>query len=223
MIQIAPLFEILKRKELNMKKIVIATLPLKGDLEKRVYHVDGNALIATEKPIYYAANPALARTLKSDDEVKVILLETKGGENAGAENAKKFIEELNDFNTVGAKISKEIIPSAFDPSKTNFTGLYKTLIKELEQDSEIYADVTYGPKPLAFIALALIQFAEKFFDCTVGSIVYSKVEFAGGKIKDGSELIYDITPLYLLNSFTATIESSTGENAIKAVEALLGD
>ena len=203
-----------------MKKIVFATLPLRGGMEKRVYPVDGNAIIATEKPIYYAVTPALASRLTADDEVKVILLETKGGENAGAENAKNFIEELNEFNEAGAKILKEIIPSSFDETRTNFQAMFTALIKELEEGAELYADVTYGPKPLAFLVLNVIQFAEKFFDCQIGNIVYTKVEFEGGKIKDGSEMIYDITPLCLLGSFTAAIESSSGEQAIKAVEAL---
>lgn len=203
-----------------MKKIVFATLPLKGGMEKRKYPVDGNALIECEEPIYYAVNSAVASSLKKDDEIKVILLETKGGENAGEENAKLFMDELNSFNKVGAKISNKNFKTAFDPSKTNFQFMFRNLIKELEEGAEIYADVTWGPKPLAFLLLTVIQFAEKFFDCQVGNIVYSKVEFFGGKIKEGSEMIYDITPLYLLNSFTNTIESSTGEKAIKAVESL---
>jgi hypothetical protein len=206
-----------------MKKIVFATLPLKGSIEKRRYPVDGNALIESKEPIYFAINPAVACNLKADDEVKVILIETKGGENAGAENAKIFIDELNSMNKVGAKIVAETQHTAFDPSKTNFKHLFKALIKELEEGAQIYADVTYGPKPLTYLLLSVIRFAEKFFDCDVENIVYSKVEFEGGKIKDGSEMIYDITPLYLLNSFTNTIESSTGERAIKAVESLLGE
>ena len=68
-----------------MKKIIIATLPLKGGMEKRHYPVDGNALIEVEQPIFFAVNPAVAHSLKKEDEVKVILLETKGGENAGTE------------------------------------------------------------------------------------------------------------------------------------------
>ena len=42
-------------------------------------------------------------------------------------------------------------------------------------------------------------------------------------IKEGSQLICDYTPLYLLNSFTNTIESVSGEKAIDAIEALLKD
>lgn len=203
-----------------MKKIVFVTVPLKGKMEKRKYPVDGNALIESVDPIYYAVNPAVASKLKEDDELKVILLETKGGENAGMENARLFIEELTAMNKVGAKICKEIIPNAFDPSKTNFQFMFKTLIKEIEVGAEIYADVTFGPKPLAFLVMNVIQFAEKFFECSVGNIVYSKVEFKDNKVIEGSEMIYDITPLYLLSSFTNTIEVSSGEKAVKAVEAL---
>ena len=206
-----------------MKKIIIATLPLKGGMEKRHYPVDGNALIEVEQPIFFAVNPAVAHSLKKEDEVKVILLETKGGENAGTENAKNFIDELNEFNKVGAFISKEVIPSPFDESKTNFQNMFKTLIRELEEGAEIYCDLTYGPKPLAFLVFSVLRFAEKFYDCSIGNIVYSKVEFRGNQIVPGSEKIYDITPLYLLDTFTNTIQSSSAENAVKTVNALFED
>ena len=203
-----------------MKKIVFATLPLKKDIEKRNYPVEGNALIEIHEPIYFAATSALVGTLKAEDEVKVILLETEGGENAGKEHAKEFEDELNRFNKAGAKISCEIFTSTFNPSKANLQFIFKALVKKLEHGAEIYADITYGPKPLAFFLFTVFQFAEKFFDCSIGHIVYSKVEFEKGKIVDGSEMIYDITPLYLMNSFTNMIEAPTGERVIQTFEAL---
>lgn len=203
-----------------MKKIVIATLTMKDNLEKRLYKVDGNALIEADKPIYTAVNPALAKNLKKEDEVKVILLESKGGEEGGLKHANKFIEELNEFNTVGARIDKAIIPSPFDESKTNFQHMFKALIGELEKDAEIYVDITFGPKPLAFLIFSVLRFAEKFYNCKVGNIVYSKVEFKGNQIIPRSEVIYDVTPLYLLDVFTNTIQPSSAENAVKAVDAL---
>ena len=206
-----------------MKKIVFATLPLKNDMKKRTYPVDGNALIEVNEPIYYAVNSALANTMKADDEIKVLLLETKGGENAGKENAKLFEEELNHFNKVGAHITYKTLPSAFDMSKTNFQFMFKAILKELDHDAEIYVDITYGPKPLAFLLFTVCQFAEKFFDCSIGIIVYSKVEFKKGEIVDGSEIIYDITPLYLMQNFTNMIETSSSEQAIKTIDALFED
>ena len=206
-----------------MKKFIISTLPLRA-MTKRVYSVERNALIEVKEPIYFAVNGAVSTSLKKDDDVKVILLETKGGENVGTENAMKFIDELNSFNKCGANINKEIIPTPFDESKNNFHALFKTMIESLEPDAEIYADITFGPRPLALLIFSVISFAEKNFNCSVGNIVYSKVEYGkDNKIKDGSEMIYDVTPLYLLNSFINTVDSSSGENAIKAIETLFED
>ena len=52
-----------------MKKILFVTLPLKGNLKKCVYPVDGNALLEIKEPIQFAATAALANSLKADDEV----------------------------------------------------------------------------------------------------------------------------------------------------------
>ena len=59
----------------------------------------------------------------------------------------------------------------------------------------------------------------------IGNIVYSKVIFKKGssEVIPGSEMIYDITPLYMLNSITNTIECSSSEKAVKAVKALFED
>jgi hypothetical protein len=203
-----------------MKKILFVTLPLKGNLEKRIYPVDGNSLLEIKEPICFAATAALVSKLKADDEVKIILIETKGGENAGSENAKLFIDELNRFNKSGAKITKEIIPTAFDPSKTNFQFLFKALLKELEHDAEIYADITFGPKTLTMLLFSVFQFAEKFFNCSIGYIVYSKVEFQKGEIVKGSEMIYDVTPIYLMNTLTNLMEAPDSDSAIRTLEAL---
>ena len=73
-----------------MKKILFVTLPLRKDLKKCVYPVNGNSFLEIKEPIYFAATCALANLLKADDEVKVILLKTEGGDNAGDENAKLF-------------------------------------------------------------------------------------------------------------------------------------
>ena len=167
-----------------MKKIVFATLPLKRSIEKRKYPVDGNALIESDEPIYFAINPAVANSLQKDDEIKVILLETKGGENAGMENAKIFIDELNSFNKVGAKISKEILPNAFDPSKTNFQHMFKALIKELEEGAEIYADVVE----------ALFNY-EPRFEATNVTVVSM----------DNGHLVLDITGKYLVTGEDVTL------------------
>lgn len=203
-----------------MKKTVFVTLMMADDMHKRHYPVDGNSFIEYPGEVYYAINAVLAKKLNADDDIKVILLETKAGDKAGTKNAQLFMDELNELNTCGAKITYEVIPSDFTETKEKFKDLYERLIKTFENEAELYADVTFGPKSLPLMIFAAMQFGEKFFDCSIGNVIYLKTEFKNGKVDESSQIICDYTPLYLLNSFTNTIECSSGEKAVAAVEAL---
>lgn len=208
-----------------MKKIVISTLPSDNRLVKRLYPVDGNATIQVNEPIYFAVNSALANNLQKDDDVKVILIGTTRLDDCVKENAQKFMDELHHFNTVGANIREAVITRPFDESKTNFHELYENILDQLEEDAELYVDITFGPKTPVLLIFNVLQFAEKFFNCSIGNIVYSKVLFQKGssEVIPGSEMIYDITPLYMLNSITNTISCDDSNKAVQAVKALFED
>ena len=203
-----------------MTKIVFVTLMMADDMHKRHYSVDDNSLIEYSGETYYAVNSVLAQTLKKDDEVKVVLIETLAGDKAGKKNAQLFMDELNELNKCGAQISYNIIPSEFVETKAKYKELYKKLVSNLKQDAELYADITFGVKTLPILILNAMQFGEKFFDCSIGNVIYLKTEFKDGKIVEGSQCIYDITSLYMLSTFTNTIECSSGERAIAALDAL---
>ena len=203
-----------------MNKIVFVTLMMADDMHKRHFPVDGNSLIEYSGETYYAINSVLAQTLKSEDNVKVILLETNAGDKAGEKNAQLFKDELNELNKCGASISYEIITSEFVNSKSKYKELYKQLVSSFIEEAELYADITFGVKTLPILILNALQFGEKFFDCSIGNVIYLKSEFKEGKVIEGSQCIYDITPLYMLGSFTNNIECSSGDRAIAALDAL---
>lgn len=207
-----------------MKKIVFVSLMMADKMEKRHYPVDGNKFIEYSGKVYYAINAILAQTLKSDDEVKILLLETKAGEQAGEKNAKFFEDELNEINkenNIGAKITYERISSDFIVSKDKYNSLFMKLIKNFEGEEKLYADITFGPKSLPLVIFSALQFGEKFYECSIGNIIYLKTEFEkGNEIKADSQLICDYTPLYQLNSFITTMQSSSGDKAKKAFEIL---
>lgn len=206
-----------------MKKIVFVTLMMADAMHKRHFPVDGNSFIEYPGETYYAINSVLAQTMKPEDQIKFVLIQTKGGDNAGAQNIALFKDEIENLNTCGATLSYEVITSEFVENKDKFKSLYTKLIKTLENDAELYADITFGPKSLPLLVFSTMQFGEKFFDCSVGNVIYLKGEFKNNQFVEGSQMIYDFTPLYMLNSFTSTIESSSGEIAISAVEALFKD
>lgn len=190
-------------------------------MQKRHYPVDGNSFIEYPGEVYYAINAVLAKSLKDNDDVKIILLETKAGDKAGSKNAQLFMDELNEINEkIKAKISYEIIPFDFITGKNGFKELYLKLIKNLEPGAELYSDITFGPKALPLLIFAAMQFGEKFFDCSIGNVIYLKNEFKNGQVVENSQLVCDYTSLYLLNSFTNAIESDSGSKAVDTVEKL---
>ena len=203
-----------------MDKVIFVTLMMADKMEKRHFPVENDSLTEYSGETYYAINSVLSNSIEKGDNIKVVLLETNAGAQAGKKNAQLFIDELNSFNTAGANISYEIITSEFINDKTKYKELYKKLVSNFTEGAELYADITFGIKTLPILILNAMQFGEKFFDCTIGNVIYLKTEFKDGVIVDGSQCIFDLTPLYMLSTFTNNIECSSGERAIAALDAL---
>ena len=203
-----------------MDKVIFVTLMMADKMEKRHFPVENDSLTEYSGETYYAINSVLSNSIEKGDNIKVVLLETNAGAQAGKKNAQLFIDELNSFNTAGANISYEIITSEFINDKAKYKELYKKLVNNFTEGAELYADITFGIKTLPILILNAMQFGEKFFDCTIGNVIYLKTEFKDGVIVDGSQCIFDLTPLYMLSTFTNNIECSSGERAIAALDAL---
>ena len=203
-----------------MDKVIFVTLMMADKMEKRHFPVENDSLIEYSGETYYAINSVLSNSIEKGDNIKVVLLETNAGAQAGKKNAQLFIDELNSFNTAGANISYEIITSEFINDKAKYKELYKKLVNNFTEGAELYADITFGIKTLSILILNAMQFGEKFFDCTIGNVIYLKTEFKDGVIVDGSQCIFDLTPLYMLSTFTNNIECSSGERAVAALDAL---
>lgn len=205
-----------------MKKIVFSNLPMKKELNKFRYATDGNHLLDYEGEVFFPINAALAKTLRKEDEVKVILLSKTDVEGNSAVNAGAFQQELNEINrNVGAKIEYSIISTPFEETKDVHELLMRSLVGKLEEGAVIIADITYGPKPLPIIMFAVMNFAEKFFGCKIQNILYGKVDFITGQADPINPVLFDITPLYYLNSITNAMEYRNSAEAVKALDILL--
>lgn len=205
-----------------MKKIVFSNLPMRNDLTKFRYAVDGNRLLEYDGEVFFPVNVALAKTLKKGDEVKVILLSKIDIEGNSAVNAGIFQKELNEINrNIGAKIEYASISTPFEETKDIHESLMRSMVGKLESGATIIGDITYGPKPLPIIMFAVMNFAEKFFDCKIQNILYGKVDFISGRPEPINPVLFDITPLYYLNSITNTMEYKNPSEAVEALDILL--
>lgn len=185
-----------------MKKIIFCDIPMKKNMNAMVYAGTGNTNCNYSKPVMFAINAVLAETLKKGDEVRVVLLRTLDKAGNSGKNSGLFMQELDSINSeIGAKISYETLESEFKETKDIHETRLKEILDKIEENTEIYADITYGPKPLPMILMCVISFAEKFLNCEVKSVIYGKVDFDDNNKPCNPEL-YDVTSLYYLNNLT---------------------
>ena len=208
-------------------KIVFCDIPMKKELDRHAYKVNGNKTIEYDGEVFVPVNSVLAKTMKQGERVKVVILSKNDVEGNSKVNVEKFQEELNGINAgIGAQIEYVTLASDFTETRSVHENLFRQMVAELEEDAEIIADITYGPKPLPIIIFSVMNFAEKYFDADIKNIIYGKVDFVDdgsgtGKTKTSNPEIYDLTPLYYLNGITNAMEYRDSEEAVKALDTLL--
>ena len=204
-----------------MKKIVFVDIPMYVK-SKLNYCNTGNVKSKFDKEVQYPINAVFAEKLNEDDELKIVLLKSMTSDEKVDKQTEGNIEIFKEeFNSVlnGKNISVEYLPleSDFDESKENHEIRFKKMISCLENDSELYADITFGPKLIPMMIFCVFNFAERFFNCSIKSIVYGKaMHDENNKPHDGE--LYDVSPMYHLNNLTNSMIASSGEEAIKNLD-----
>lgn len=207
-------------------KIIFSNLPMKKEVEAKHYKVSENFVQEYDEEVIFPINAILATTMQKGEKIKVVLLEKEDIAGNSKLNAKNFQKELNSINKkIGAEIEYQILSTPFEESRKIHETLLRKMIGQLEKKADIIADITFGPKSLPIILFAVLNFAEKFFDANIESIIYGKVNFIEnkqtGKTQAENPILCDVVTLYYLNSITNNIDYQTAEETVAALDILL--
>ena len=203
-----------------MKKILFCNIPMKENVDKCVYTSEDYSIPVSETPVSYPVNAFFEKTLKTDDEVKAVLLVKKDELGNYKKNVATCIEELiSAAEKSDAKFEYKIVDTDFNEMQSTHDKLLLDIVDQFEVGAHITADITFGPKDLPIVLFTALNFGEKFFDCEIDNIVYGQASFAGGKAVNTK--ICDMSPLYYLNSVTNTVNSSSPEKAKEMLKSLL--
>lgn len=203
-----------------MKKLVICNIPMRENIANVVFSSDDRSLPVSSDEYRYPVLSFLSQTLKTEDDVKFLLLVKKDGKEFYKKNTDDCLTEIQRANaSAGAKISYTIIDTDFSQKKETHEQLMGKLVEEIETGSHILTDITYGPKDLPIVIFSALGFAEKFLECEIDNIVYGQAEFVDNKVV--SSKICDMTSLYLLSSVTNTIKCDDPERAKTMLKSLL--
>ncbi|MBP5467462.1 MAG: hypothetical protein J6Y43_07885 [Clostridia bacterium] len=202
-----------------MKKIIICNIPMRSDGTKCVYKSQDLSLPTVNVPVYYPINALLGKTISKGDDIKVVLLVKNDSQSQGKKNATAFIEELLNINNIEAKIDYKIIETDFSEEQSVHEHLLAKIVDEIEDNSRIMCDITYGPKDLPIVLFSALNFAEKYLHCEIDNIIYGQAVFVNGKPTDTK--LCDMSPLYYLNSVTNTIRCNDSQKAREMLKTLL--
>ncbi len=203
-----------------MKKTIICNIPMKS-VKTNVFLSKDLSLPVSKSDYVYPINSFLSQTISEGDEVRAILLVKKDKKGIYKDNIGKFELEMNSI-CGGKKIPLEykIIETEFNQEKETHEQVMGRLVDEIEIGTHILADITFGPKDLPIEVFTALSFAERFLKCSIENIIYGQAEFGA----DGSILkteIWDMIPLYYLNSLTNTIKCDDPEKARQMLKSLL--
>jgi len=206
-----------------MKKIVFCNIMMKERLNALRYKVCGNSTIEYDGKVIFPINGVLARTLKKDDDVKVVLLKKEDIDGNSDRNIGEYKKELDLINSgLGAKIKYKILSTPHNENREIQEKLFKEILAEFAEGAAVYADITYSTKSLPIIVFSALNFAERFLKADIKNIVYGKVDFDKDNEPCNPEL-FDMSALFYLNSIVNTIECTDGNSAKKILDAILSE
>jgi hypothetical protein len=203
-----------------MKKTIICNIPMKEIVDQSVYVSNDLSIPVSSRAVRYPINAMLEETLSAEDEIKILLLLKKDEVGHYEKNKTDFEEELLKVNErCGAQFNIEVLDTDFSQDKSVHEQLMGRIVDEIDNDSHILVDITYGPKDLPIVIFAALGFAEKFLNCEIDGIIYGQASFVDGHAVNTK--VCDMSPLYYLSSVTNTINCDGPDKARKTLKSLL--
>lgn len=155
--------------------------------------------------VLFPINHVISGLVENESDIDVILVQTYSesrNTDAYVEDAKKEIAKK--LETHNAEITYTTVKVPFASSKLEMAEAYTRIRNSISPDSNIFTDLTFGPKYMPLIMFCVLNYAEKYLNCEIQKIYYGFYEG-----KEGSpSYIVDFTTLYLLNSFGIMFDGS---------------
>ena len=203
-----------------MKKYLMVTSQLSQDLLLENVYIPEDNPDLEYGPTHFPFIPLLNASVESGDEIKVITvtydipechhnLEVLEGEIAFVCGVKNASYEL------------ESIEVPFDDSIAAILNVYQELISRLADGDDLYADITYGSKPMPIVLTMALQYAYRTLDnVSIEGVVYGQISHHKATL---DAKIYDVTALVQLDEIVRLLADRNIADPIGAISRIVGE
>lgn len=201
-----------------MTKVYITSIPLQGrsELEKYCYKPQNIYGITCEKPTSFPIIPVMHDTASTEDEVLVFTINMLNEDtNVNRVKFEQELEELGFEKTVVRDITvKE------NQKDENLAYLYKNLVREIPDNSEVYACITYGTKTIPIMLISALRYADKFKEnVEVKGIYYGEINRDNNVVTDAK--LNDVSAVYFIDRIIDKIAQGDNADADRMLDTLL--
>jgi len=203
-----------------MKKFILATSHLSEHmLTACVYKPVDNPELAFGIT-HFPSIPLINAHIEFGDAIKVITV-TYNTPNCHRNLALLDSEIAQVCADNGATYELESIEVPFDDSIKAILNVYKQLIARVDDGDELYADITYGSKPMPIVLTMALQYAYRTkknvsIECvTYGQISHHK------ETKDAK--IYDVTALVQLDEIVRLMADGNVSDPASVIDRIIGE
>lgn len=169
--------------------------------------------------------PMINGVISPGETFKTIIICTTGHEdhNYSEENyhsLKGSIEDIAHQKGGSCLIERFEIPSE-ECAETHLVSFMK-LIEQIQENSEIYAEITHNRKTTSIIEIMALNYAYQFKGSSVKYICYAEELFDNNTShKKAQKKIYDITSLFLMNQIVNTLAKSEITDPLPAIQSVI--
>lgn len=204
-----------------MKKTIIVNIPTEKDAKRRIYVGQDQSVQAAQIETYFPVISNLINTIEKDDSIKIVLIvdeRYKDNCERCIVALKAEIEKLLGNHYIEYVI---VFVNTISDQKAH-EHLIEKIIKEIDDNSELIADITYAPADLIMVLKSVLDFGKKFLGCKVSHIFYGMFETEyENSVEKG--ILCELSFMYAMDSLIGTMACNDPKKARQLLPIMLGD
>ena len=178
-----------------MKKF-FTSIPLQvgNGLGKYKYNAEDNSLLQADFKTSFPITTAINGYVGDGEAFQVIVIDS----DSPAENLDAFRNEIKEICTLKGSPEAELIVVKCDTGEgmKGQAALLKELIKNIDENDELFCCITYGVKPQTVALLTAIQCGYQIRkNTTIDCVVYGEIKRPSNDASTWTAHVYDMTAI----------------------------
>lgn len=211
-----------------MRKVFLSVMLLSEMKPERKAHYISDDFDLTSKDYDFPLTYIIDENVQSGDTISVITAVEKtadGTINNAMENYQKYMNEISTIlQERNVKPNFIEIPLTSDFDALTFNKFFKQVSDTIQDNDQLFSDITFGMKPYSFSMFIAIAYAAKAAkNVDVDTIIYANRYngSSGEKVPANTSKIYDLTGLFYLNAIASSAKPGQKNSLDKALGLII--